>query len=376
MTLYDPQVHDAFRASVRRLATEKIAPHAAEVDRTKSPPFKAHEALRDAGLLGLPYPVELGGQDGDFLSQIIAIEEVARIDSTSCLAMLNNWIVLHPLVTFGARDLVARIIPQICSGAALAAWCLTEPTVGSDLAGLKTRAERRDGGFVLNGNKRFITHAGWADWYLVLARTEDKSYGIFVVHRDDPGISFGRPEAKMGLRGSPTADVNFDDCFVPEDRVVGDPVDGYRYVMASLNSSRPMISAQALGIAQGALDASIAYTRERRQFGQALAQFQLVKGMVADMAVKVESSRALLYRAVDLVHSDPEKARLFASMAKLLCSDSAMAVTTDAVQLHGGYGYTEEYPVERMMRDAKITQIYEGTNQIQRLIIAKELFAQ
>ena len=371
MAFESPEIYEEFRTTVRRLANEKIRPHAARVDREKARPIEAHRAFRDAGLLGLPYPEELGGQGGDSMAQIIAVEEIARVDATSCLALANNWIVLYPLLTNGSDALKKRVIPDICNGTSLASWCLTEPMAGSDLAGLKTKAEQRDGGWVLNGHKRFITHAGWADWYLVLAKTGEKNYGIFVVHRDNPGISFGKPESKMGLRGSPTADVVLENCFVTNDEAVADPTQGYRYVIDSLNYSRPIIAAQALGIAQGALDEAINYTRERRQFNQPISQFQLVRGMLADMAVKVESSRSLLYHTLTLVETDPEKSRAFASMAKLLCSETAMSVTIDAVQLHGGYGFTEDYPVERMMRDAKITQIYEGTSQIQRLIIGK-----
>jgi alkylation response protein AidB-like acyl-CoA dehydrogenase len=211
---------------------------------------------------------------------------------------------------------------------------------------------------------------------MVLARTgEKKTFGIFAVHRDDPGISFGAKERKMGVRGSPTADVILEDCRVADDRVVGDPLKGYDYMNVGLTNSRAVIAAEALGIAQGALDEAVKYTKVREQFGQSISRFQMIRGMIADMTVKVESSRALLYRAVGLIETDPTRARAFASMAKLLCSDTAMSVTTDAVQLHGGYGYLEDYPVERMMRDAKITQIYEGTNQIQRLIIAKHTYA-
>ena len=370
-----PEIYKEFRNSVRRLANDKVKPHAAKVDHEKARPLEAHAAFRDAGLLGLPFAEEYGGQNGDFMTQIIAIEEVARVDATACLAMSNNWIALHPVVSHGSEALKAKVLPTVCSGQSMVSVCLTEPTAGSDLAGLKTKAERRDGGWVLNGSKRFITHAGWSDWYVVLTRTGEKNYAVFVVERDNPGISFGKPEAKMGMRGSPTADVNFNDCFVGDDALIGDPMQGYRYMMDSLNNSRPMIAAQALGIAQGALDEAITYTRDRQQFGQAIAQFQLVRAMIADMTIKVESARALLYHTLELMETEPEKARAFASMAKVLCSDTAMSVTTDAVQLHGGYGFTEDYPVERMMRDAKITQIYEGTNQIQRLIIAKHAYA-
>lgn len=371
----DKQAYDTFRETMRRLAVDKIAPHAAEVDRTKSPPKQAHAALRDAGILGLAFPEELGGQGGDLLSQVIAVEESARVCATSGLTLLTGWAALDPLIRFGSPELVKEVVPPVAAGTMIAGWCLTEPQGGSDLPALKTRAVRDGNDWVINGNKRFITNATWADWYLVLARTGEKAYGIFMVHRDDPGISFGKLENKMGLRGSPTADVIFDNCRIPASREVGDTTKGYEHMMVSLTISRPLISAQALGIAQGALDEAVKYTSDRKQFGQSVSRFQMVRGMVADMAVKVESSRSLLYRAVEAIEADPVQGRTLASMAKLLCSDTAMSVTTDAVQLHGGYGYLEDYPVERMMRDAKITQIYEGTNQIQRLIIAKSVYA-
>jgi alkylation response protein AidB-like acyl-CoA dehydrogenase len=374
MSFADREVHDEFRSNMRRLAVQKVAPHAAEIDRTRSVPKAAFEAFRDAGLLGLPYPEEFGGQGGDLLSQVIAVEEVARVCATSGLTLMTGWAALDPLVRFGASELVREIIVPVAAGKVLAGWCLTEPAGGSDVSALKTKAERRGNGWVINGTKRFITNATWADWYLVLTRTGDKTFGIFMVHRDDPGISFGKLEAKMGLRGSPTADVIFDNCQVSADRAVGDTTKGYENMMVSLTNSRPLIAAQALGIAQGALDEAVKYTLGRKQFGQPVARFQMIRGMVAEMAVKVESSRALLYRAVEMTLHDPVKARAYASMAKMLCSDTAMSVATDAVQLHGGYGYLEDYPVERMMRDAKVTQIYEGTNQIQRLIIAKHVY--
>jgi len=267
------------------------------------------------------------------------------------------------------------ILPDICSGKKVAAWCLTEPQGGSNMSGIKTTATQVGNHWEINGTKRFITNAGWADWYLVLAKTGKSTFGIFMVNKDDPGISFGKPEEKMGLRASPTADVMFEGCRVPASRVVGDAVGGYERMVNSLAISRPMIAAQALGIAQGALDEAVAYTRERKPFGEAVSRYQMTRAMVADMKVKIESARALLYRAVELTQEESADAKAFASMAKLLCSDTAMEVTTQAVQLHGGYGYLKDYPVERMMRDAKITQIYEGTNQIQRLIVAKHVYA-
>lgn len=374
MQTMDKQAYEAFRDTMRRIAVDKVAPHAAEVDRTKQPPVESHAALSKAGIVSLGFPEEFGGQSGDLLSQVIAVEETARVCATTGLTLMTGWAALDPLIRFGAKELINEIVPSVAAGKTIAAWCLTEPQGGSDLPALKTRAAREGNHWVINGTKRFITNATWAEWYLVLARTGEKAFGIFMVHRDDPGISFGKLENKMGLRGSPTADVIFEDCRIPANRAVGDTTKGYGYMTVCLTISRPLIGAQALGIAQGALDEAVLYTRGRKQFGQSVSRFQMVRGMIAEMAVKVEASRSLLYRAVEAIEEDPSRGRTLASMAKMLCSDTAMSVATDAVQLHGGYGYLEDYPVERMMRDAKITQIYEGTNQIQRLIIAKSVY--
>ncbi len=375
MQAMDKQAYDAFRDTMRRIAVDKVAPHAAEVDRTKQPPIKSHAALSEAGIVSLGFPEEFGGQGGNLLSQVIAVEEAARVCATTGLTLMTGWAALDPLIRFGAKELIGQIVPSVAAGKTIAGWCLTEPQGGSDLPALKTRAVREGDHWVVNGTKRFITNATWAEWYLLLARTGEKDYGIFMVHRNDPGLSFGKLENKMGLRGSPTADVIFEDCRIPANRAIGDTTKGYEYMTVSLTISRPLIGAQALGIAQGALDEAVLYTRDRKQFGQSVSRFQMVRGMIAEMAVKVEASRSLLYRAVEAIEEDPAGGRTLASMAKLLCSDTAMQVATDAVQLHGGYGYLEDYPVERMMRDAKITQIYEGTNQIQRLIIAKSVYA-
>ncbi|OZM77930.1 acyl-CoA dehydrogenase family protein [Pseudonocardia sp. MH-G8] len=364
-----------FRAQVREIAVEKIAPHAAETDATGMFPQASWDAMRSASLTGLPFPEEYGGQGADLMAQVVCIEETARVCSTSALTLLGSWVGLHAALAHGAPELLQEIVPGAASGVSGVSFSLTEPHSGSDLASLSTRGQPDGDGWMLDGRKCFITNAGWSDWYAVLARTGDKGYAVFMVHRDDPGVSFGRPEKKMGHRGSPTADVLLESCRIPGWRVVGDPGQGYDYIMGSLVYSRPIIAAQALGIAQGALDESIRYTAERDAFGQKVSRFQLVRGMVADMAVRVESSRALLYHTVRTIMRGGAHARAEAAMAKLLCTDTAMAVTTDAVQLHGGYGYLSDFPVERMMRDAKITQIYEGTNQIQRLLIAKSLYA-
>jgi alkylation response protein AidB-like acyl-CoA dehydrogenase len=364
-----------FRDMMRRLAAERIEPYAAEVDKTSGRPTKAYEGLREAGITGLAAPEQIGGQGGDLLSQCVALEEISRVCATTGLTLMTCWSFADSVVTFGNPEQFVAA-EQVASGASLGSWCYTEPQGGSDLSGARTRAVKCEGGWKLNGTKRFITNAGWSDWYLVLARTEGEAFGIFLVNRQDSGVTFGTPENKMGMRGSPTADVLLEDCFVPDWRVLGDPLKGLEIASASLVESRCHVAAQALGIAQGALDAAVEYTKQRKQFDRPISAHQLVRGMIADMAVKVESSRALLYKAVELVHIDRDKARAFSSMAKMLCSDTAMAVTTDAVQLHGGYGYIDGYAVERMMRDAKITQIYEGTNQIQRLIIAKHVLGQ
>ncbi|GAB3378551.1 acyl-CoA dehydrogenase family protein [Amycolatopsis echigonensis] len=367
--------YEDFRASVRRLAADKIAPHAADVDDKERFPEEAWAALRAADLPGLPYDEKLGGSGADLLSQVIAVEEVAAACASSALVLLVNWAGTSTVVSHGSDELRAEVVPRVAGGEAGAAWCMTEPTVGSDLSGIRTTATRDGGDWVLNGQKRFISNAPWAEWYAVLARTGEKDFGVFMVHKDDAGISFGPHEKKMGMRGSPTTDVVLADCRIPGRRVVADPTQGYRYINGELNVSRALIAAQALGIAQGAFDAAVAYTCDRRQFGQALSRFQLLRGMVADMAVKIESARALLHDAVALITAGDPRARSRVSMAKLLCSDNAMSVTTDALQLHGGYGFIRDYPVERMMRDVKITQIYEGTNQIQRLVIAKDVYA-
>ncbi|MHA7602669.1 acyl-CoA dehydrogenase family protein [Alicycliphilus sp. T452] len=255
-----------------------------------------------------------------------------------------------------------------------AAIATQPPRGGSDLMGVVATAKQTAQGWVLNGTKRFITNGGWADWYLIFARTSPDKFGIFLVNKNDSGVSFGAPERKMGLRGSPTSDVILEDCTIPLDRVVGDPEEGGKYILAGLLTSRLKYAAHGLGIAQGALDEALAYTRTREQFGQPVSNFQMVKGMMADMAMRVEAGRAVLMHAATLVLNGDPAAKRYASMAKVLCTDAAVAVTADALQLHGGYGYLKDYPVERMYRDAKVTQIWEGTNQIQRLMIAKELY--
>ncbi|EER62053.1 acyl-CoA dehydrogenase domain protein [Acidovorax delafieldii 2AN] len=373
MNLSDSQAYAAFRDTMRRFASDKVAPYAAAVDREKRPPIEAFEASLALGLPGLPYPESLGGQDGDMLSQCIMIEELSRVCASTALTVSSCWI-LMAVMDYGTEAQQREIVPQITRGEARCAWGLTEPKGGSDLMGATTRAVRDGSGWVLDGTKRFITNGGWAEWYLIFARTTEKRFGLFLVHKNDPGVSFGAPERKMGMRGSPTSDVILDAVKLPADRLLGDPERGAEYITQALLRSRLHIASHALGIAAGALEETLRYTGEREQFGKPIARFQMVRSMVADMAIRVESARATLHRAVSLYQAGDPQAKMLASIAKVLCSDAAMAVTTDAVQLHGGYGYLEDYAVERMMRDAKVTQIWEGTNQIQRLMIAKDVY--
>jgi alkylation response protein AidB-like acyl-CoA dehydrogenase len=374
MTSPTPELAE-FRHQLRRMAESKIKPHAGAVDEGALLPVQAISAFQSMGLNGLPFPQALGGGDGDLMSQVIAVEEVARVCGASSLVMLIPWAALTPLVWFGSQELQQAIVPEVAAGRCGASFCLTEPEGGSDLRGIKTRAVRVQDGWCLNGQKRFISNIGWSDWYAVLARVSEKTFGVFMVHVSDAGFTIGRHERKMGMRGSPTGDIHFDDCVIPLNRVVGQPDLGHDYMIQTLTYTRPLVSAQALGLAQGAFEEAVAYTASRDQFGTKVARFQMVRAMVADMAIQIEAARALLYQAGAVAaESNDDRARSYASMAKTFCSDTAMKVTTDAVQLHGGYGYTKDYPVERMMRDAKVSQIWEGTNQIQRLLVAKYVY--
>lgn len=367
-------IYEQFRANVRRLATAKIAPHAAAYDEEARFPEESLKAFKELDLVSLAFDEEIGGQAGDVLTQSITLEELGRVCASSSLTLMVIWAGSVPVAKHGSAKLRDEVIRPAVKGDTVFSICLTEPQTGSNLFALKTRAEKKGNEWVLKGQKRFISSATRSDWYTVLARTGEKTFGLFVVHKDDPGLSFGKKERKLGIRGSPTADVIFDDCRIPEHRCVGDPVKGYDYITDSLSYTRILIGAQALGIAQGAFDAAVTYTSGREQFGQVISRFQMIRGIVADLATKIEASRSLLYRAAQALDAKNPSARSLASMAKLLCSDTAMEVATQAVQLHGGVGYTCDFPVERMMRDAKITQIYEGTNEIQRLIIAKNIY--
>ena len=370
--------HDELRRAVRRFAEEQVAPGAAEADDGSEYPWKAFDAYRSSGFVRLPYPVEHGGDGGDAIAYAILVEEVARVCASSALFVFISRLACAPILAHGSRELAAYVVPKVASGDWQGSYCLSEPHAGSDVTAISTRAVRDGDHYVLNGRKAWISNAGVSDFYTVFAVTDPdasprRRISAFVVERDTPGFSIGKLESKMGMRGSPTGEVLFDDVVVPVERLVGEEGAALGYAFDALDGSRPIVGAQAVGIAQGALDVAARYTRERRQFGSPVAEFQGVQFMLADMATRVDAARLLVYRACAMVEAGAPGVAKVASMAKLFASDTAMAVTTDAVQLLGGAGYTRDLPVERMMRDAKATQIYEGTNQIQRVVIARRL---
>jgi alkylation response protein AidB-like acyl-CoA dehydrogenase len=369
--------HEALREAVRALAEKEIAPYAAEVDDQGRYPIEAQNALVKAGFQAVIIPEEYGGEGADELAGCIVIEEVARVCTSSSLIPAVNGLGLTPILLSASDELKRQVLPSIAAGDAMISYALSEREAGSDAAAMKTRARRDGDSWVLNGTKCWITNAGESTWYTVMAVTdpEKRANGIsaFVVHRDDPGFEVGPKERKLGINGSPTREIYFTDCRIPATRIIGAEGTGFKTALATLDHTRPTIGAQAVGIAQGALDAATAYIKERKQFGRTIGEFQGVQFMLADMAMKVEAARQLVYVATSRAERGEPDLGFISSAAKCFASDTAMSVTTDAVQLLGGYGYTKDFPVERMMRDAKITQIYEGTNQIQRMVMARAL---
>ena len=369
--------HEAIREAVREVCDARVAPHAAEADETAEFPKASYDALRASDFHAPHIPAEFGGAGADALATAIVIEEVARACASSSLIPAVNKLGTMPLLLSASDELKERYLPPVASGEAMFSYCLSEPEAGSDAAGMTTRAVLDGDTYVLNGAKRWITNAGVSEYYTVFAVTDPaaRSRGIsaFVVDKSDAGVSFGAPEKKLGIKGSPTREVYFDNVRVPVSRMIGDPGSGFATAMKTLDHTRVTIAAQALGIAQGALDFALGYVKERRQFGKAIAEFQGVQFMLADMGMKVEAARQLTYAAAARSERGDADLTYFGAAAKCFASDAAMQITTDAVQLLGGYGYTRDYPVERMMRDAKITQIYEGTNQVQRIVMARQL---
>jgi alkylation response protein AidB-like acyl-CoA dehydrogenase len=370
----------ALRDAVRELARARVAPRAAETDRTATFPEDLRQLLATQDILALPFPEAHGGIGADLLTVCLAIEELSAACATTGLILAAHELGALPILLAGSDEQQARWLPDLASGRRLVAFALTEAGAGSDAGAIATRAVRDGDEYVLDGSKRFITHGSIADLVVVFALTDPKAarhrnLSVFVVERGSPGFSIGRLEHKMGIRGSPTAELLFDGVRIPASDRIGDEGEGFSIAMRTFDRSRPGIAAQAVGIAQGALDVATQYARERVQFGRPIGEFQLVQGLLADMDAATEAARALLYTAcaaIDAGDGDPAR---WAALCKLVAGDAAMRVTTDAVQVLGGYGYVEEFPVERMMRDAKITQLYEGTQQIQRLVIARSRLA-
>ncbi len=378
MTYLPTAEHDELRAVVRELATERIAPRAAEIDEKQEFPHDLKELLAQQDLLGTCFEERHGGTNLDTVAQCILVEEIARADATTSLIPIVQKLGALPILLAGTDEQKDRYLPRLASGEWLAAFALTEAAAGSDVASNRMRATRDGDDYVLNGSKRFITHGSVAELLTVFALTDPaaggrKGMSAFIVEATSPGFAAPRVEHKMGIRGSPTAELTFDDVRVPETDRIGEEGEGFRIAMETLDRSRLSIAAQAVGIAQGALDASVSYAADRQQFGQRVSEFQGIQFMLADMASQTEAARQLTYAAAAKVDAQAHDLPYWTSSAKLVAGDTAMRVTTDAVQVLGGYGYITEYPVERMMRDAKITQLYEGTQQIQRLIVARQL---
>ena len=377
MTFVLTDVQREFQRMLRRFCEERIAPHAAEADRSSTFPWKSFEACRELELPAMGVPAEYGGAGADHVTQAVMIEELARVCASTAVTMLISKLGMLPVINWGSEELKRKYLPRIASGEAQASYCLSEADAGSDVAAMSARAVRDGDSYVITGTKYWITNAGISDTYTVFAKTDPaaghRGISCFLVEADW-GVKVSKHEDKLGLRGSPTGEVVLDEVRVPAANLVGDEGRGFHIAMHTLDRSRPTIGAQAVGIAQGAIDFAAGYLHQRRAFGQPLADFQALRFMLAEMAMRTEAARTLVYRACSLVDEDPTgDLGSVGAMAKCFASDTAMSVTTDAVQLLGGYGYTKDFPVERFMRDAKITQIYEGTNQIQRVVIAKSI---
>jgi alkylation response protein AidB-like acyl-CoA dehydrogenase len=373
-----PQEHLDFRETIRQIAVERIAPRAAEIDEKAEYPHDLRRLLAEQDILGLPFDVEHGGTGTGTLMLNMAVEEIAKACATTALILMIQELGTLPIRLFGSEELKNRFLPRCASGEWSPAFALSEPEAGSDPGGMITRAVREGDEWVINGVKNWITNTGVADFYVVFAVTDREaghSHGVtaFVVEADRPGFSVGKLEHKLGIRGSPTGSPVFEDVRVPVENVVGEVNEGFKVALSTLDRSRLGVASQALGIAQGATDYAAAYARERKQFGQPINSFQAIQFKLADMETQCAAGRELLYQACAKVDRGDSDIGKYSAMAKLFCSDVAMKVTVEAVQVLGGYGYVKEYPVERMMRDAKITQIYEGTNEVQRLVIARTM---
>ena len=373
--LFD-QEYEALRESVRALANKKIAPFAKSVDEDSRFPQEAFDALQSADLAAAHVDSKYGGQGADALATVIIIEEVARVCGSSSLIPAVNKLGSLPVILAGSDELKTKYLTQLASGKGFS-YCLSESEAGSDAAAMKTKAVKSGDDWIINGSKKWISNAGFSDFYTVLAQTDPalgaKGITAFVIEKSDSGVSFGAHEKKMGFRGSPTREVYFDNVKISDDRRIGQIGSGFALAMQTLDHTRITIAAQALGIAQGAFEVATKYSHERKQFGKAIFDFQGVQFMLADMAMNIAAARSLTYAAAVKSERGEKDLTFFSAAAKCFATDVAMKVTTDAVQVLGGYGYVSDYPVERMMRDAKLTQIYEGTNQVQRVVMARHL---
>ena len=371
-----PSEYRDLRESVRALAEKEIAPFAQAVDEEHRYPQEAADALAKAGLAASHVPAQYGGDGADALATVIIIEEVARVCGASSLIPAVNKLGSLPLILGGNEEQKSRWLTQLVAGKGFS-YALSESDAGSDASALRTKAVRNGDGWIINGSKKWISNAGVSEFYTVLAQTDpalgSKGITAFIVEKSDPGVSFGAPEKKMGFRGSPTREVYFDNVALGDDRRIGDVGAGFILAMNTLDHTRITIAAQALGLAQGALDVAAKYSHERKQFGKEIFDFQGVQFMLADMAMNIEAARVLTYAAAVKSENNEKDLRFYSAASKCFASDTAMKVTQDAVQVLGGYGYVSDYPVERMMRDAKLTQIYEGTNQVQRIVMARNL---
>ncbi|HYY76149.1 MAG TPA: acyl-CoA dehydrogenase family protein [Gaiellaceae bacterium] len=360
------------RDLIRTLARERIAPRAAEIDESSEFPWDMVELFREHEILGLPFEERYGGAGTGTLMVLVAIEEISKVCATTGLILALQELGALAIKNDGSEEQKERYLPRLASGEWLPAYALTEPGSGSDAAAMRSEARRERDEYVLNGSKRFITNAGVAGLYVVFAKT-DADISAFLVESGFDGFEVGRIEPKMGIKGSTTGEVFFNDCRVPVENRIGEEGEGFKVAMRVLDRSRPGIAAQALGIAQGATDYALEYAKSRETMGKPIAEHQLIAAKLAEMETKCEAARGLLYKVGMAIDEGVEPLTKLSAMAKLFCGDTAMEVTTEAVQILGGYGYMKEYPVERMMRDAKITQIYEGTQEIQRIVIAREM---
>ena len=371
------EVQRDFRETMRSFSEEKVAPNAAEADRNAEFPWKSFEACKEMELPALGIPEAYGGAGADSVTQAIAVEELARVCASTALTIVISKLGMIPVMNWASEELKHAYMPRVAAGEIQASYCLSEADAGSDVAAMRTRAVRDGDDYILTGSKYWITNAGISDVYIVFAKTDPDAGGrgisCFLVEKEW-GIHIAKHEDKMGLRGSPTGEVRLDEVRVPSSHRIGEEGQGFTIAMHTLDRSRPAIGAQAVGIAQGAIDYSGAYMKQRQAFGGPIADLQGLRFMLAEMAMRNEAARALVYRACALVDDDPTgELTRFGAMAKAVASDASMSVTVDAVQLLGGYGYTKDFPVERFLRDAKVTQIYEGTNQVQKVVIAREL---